>query len=142
LVATGNIYIDPGVKELDGVYIAKNDDSGDKGNIYTCSVKTGGTFTPEPAKTLYSNCDNQLTVVGSFVADQVNLMRTYGTLKNSTTGTNCDNKGVTSSTRPTCAAEVFDFSPEVYLSNPAIESQGGNGGATQYDSIESLPPVL
>jgi hypothetical protein len=40
----------------------------------------------------------------------------------------------------TCAAEVFDFSPELYLSSPAIAPT--NGGGVQPTSITSLPPVL
>jgi hypothetical protein len=43
-------------------------------------------------------------------------------------------------TDQTCAAEVFELSPELYLSTPAI--QRPNGGAPQWDSVTSLPPVL
>jgi hypothetical protein len=39
-----------------------------------------------------------------------------------------------------CASEIFMFSPEVYLSQPAI---GGNpNGPVKYDFITSLSPVL
>lgn len=43
-------------------------------------------------------------------------------------------------TRYTCAAEVFDFSPDLYLSNPAIMLP--SYGADVFDSVTSLPPVL
>ncbi len=40
----------------------------------------------------------------------------------------------------TCAAEVFDFSPELYLSNPSLELPGRS--KLRFDSITSLPPIL
>ncbi len=52
----------------------------------------------------------------------------------------CDNNGSLTSNRPTCASEVFDFSPETYLSTPAIEPP--NNGQPQWDSVTSLPPIL
>jgi hypothetical protein len=83
--ATGNIYIDPGVKQLSGVYIAqqktKSDGTPDTttGKIYTCADSTG--FAPMSAANLYNGCKNQLVVYGSFVADQINLMRSLGSLR-------------------------------------------------------------
>jgi hypothetical protein len=51
----------------------------------------------------------------------------------------CSNAGTQVDTS-TCAAEVFRFSPEAYLTDPDTELP--SGGATQYDSYTSLPPVL
>ena len=74
--ATGNIYLagnvagQPGVTQLDGLYTAQN-------NIYTCS----NGFAYMPANRLYAECKNQLLVNGSFVADNVKLMRTFGSLR-------------------------------------------------------------
>ncbi|HVV66709.1 MAG TPA: hypothetical protein VHB72_01405 [Candidatus Saccharimonadales bacterium] len=53
--------------------------------------------------------------------------------------TRCSNGG-TQVTTSTCAAEVFQYSPSLYISTPAILQP--NSGATQYDAITSLPPVL
>jgi hypothetical protein len=139
VVTGGNIYIGHNVTELDGIYVAQSA-NGHGGSIYTCS----NGFAPMDAAGLYANCSNQLIVYGSFIADQVNLMRTFGTLENAQstenprTGTTrtCANGG----TKKVCAAEVFDFSPEMNLSSPAI--QPPNNGATTYDSITSLPPIL
>ncbi len=78
LHATGKIYIKPSVTSLAGLYIAQKDSGGSGGKIYTCADSSG--FAPLPAKNLYS-CNNQLVVYGSFVADQVNLMRTFGSLR-------------------------------------------------------------
>jgi hypothetical protein len=130
LVATGNIYIDGNVGRLDGSYQAG-------GKIYTCA----NGFAAVTATNLYAQCNKQLTVNGSFVATQVNLLRTFGSLRNDSSGTpSCSNSGGSTSTRPTCAAEVFDFSPEQYLAHPAARKPAG--GALQYDAITSLPPVL
>jgi hypothetical protein len=134
LEATGNIYIDPGVSELDGIYVAH-------GKIYTCS----NGFAPVAAVDIYDTCNtNQLTVNGSFSASQVNLERSIGTLSDASSGENlssgvktCANTAVK---EPVCAAEIFNFSPEIYLSDPAVNQP--NNGAPTYDAITSLPPVL
>lgn len=79
--ATGNIYIDPGVTELDGDYISDH-------KIYTCNnATTGGNgfgaASPSnaPPNNMFSACKNQLLVRGSFVANQVNFARTFGSLR-------------------------------------------------------------
>lgn len=147
LHATGNIYIGSNVTNLDGLYVAKGSPSGgtvSKGRIFTCSLKFGTAFVAWPQNSMYDYCKNQLTVRGAFVAYKVNLMRTYGSLRDSKnnesprsgTSPGCSN----GSSKQTCAAEVFDFSPEFYLSNPAIENPSTS--TQQYDSIISLPPVL
>ncbi|HSW85169.1 MAG TPA: hypothetical protein VLF79_00960 [Candidatus Saccharimonadales bacterium] len=91
LVATGNIYIAKQVTELDGIYASIPADptksaNGTAGRIYTCSEQsnpysTGALVT---SANLFNDCKNQLTVYGSFVANQVKLMRTYGTLRDET----------------------------------------------------------
>jgi hypothetical protein len=139
VVTGGNIYIDHSVTELDGMYVAEVA-NGHGGTIYTC---TAG-FAPTAAPDLYTSCSNQLTVYGSFIADQINLMRTFGTLKNAQSAEN-PRTGTTrtcanGTAKKVCAAEIFDFSPEMNLSTPAI--QPPSNGATSYDSITSLPPVL
>lgn len=81
LHATGNIYIAPGVTHLDGIYVSTKDG----GAIYTCGQNNGGgNFQPVAHNQVYGTCNNQLVVNGSFVADHINLMRTYGTLRDDT----------------------------------------------------------
>jgi hypothetical protein len=77
LHATGNIYIDPNVTVLDGVYTAEPT-SGSKA-IYTCAGPSH--YAPMAQGSLYGGCNKQLTIHGSFVAQHVNLMRTYGSLR-------------------------------------------------------------
>lgn len=79
LHATGNIYIAPGVTQLAGIYIAQAKSDGTAGKIYTCADATG--FAPMSTANLYNGCKNQLVVYGSFVADQINLMRSFGSLR-------------------------------------------------------------
>ncbi len=74
LKASGNIYIDPSVTELDGLYIAKN-------KIYTCGVNNGGSFAPVAVSSLHGTCNNQLVIYGNFIAKQLNLLRTFGSLR-------------------------------------------------------------
>jgi hypothetical protein len=81
LYATGNIYIDPSVTELDGVYSAQPASASAGGKIYTCGLSS---YTPMAKDNLYGSCHNQLTVYGNFVANQVNMMRTFGSLRDDT----------------------------------------------------------
>ncbi len=157
VVTGGNIYIDPDVTRLDGVYVAKK--SGDKGGtIYTC----GNGFAPKKSviwDASYDNtCNKQLTVNGAFVADQINLMRTYGTLKNGqflepnsqpSTPANpygflpygCDNNsGGYTGLNVSCAAEIFKYAPWLYQGRP--QTKPDSNGAGMFNAITSLPPVL
>ncbi len=79
LIAKGNIYIGPNVTQLDGVYIAQPRDDGTKGTIYTC---TNG-LSLFLAKDIYNNCQKNLTITGSFIANQVKFQRARGTVENS-----------------------------------------------------------
>ena len=127
LVVKGNIYIAPGVTQLDGYFIAQDTSpSTTKGRIFTC---TDGTNNPTAAY-LAANCGSQLRINGSFVAEHVNFLRTYKTLRNSVTG---ELSSVSNS------AEVFEYSPEQLISTPAIAPFNTTG---KFDSIVSLPPQL
>lgn len=82
--ATGNIYISNNVTRLDGVYIAQRKDPSQPpsntngGIIYTCGVAS---YQPVTSANVYHNCRNQLTVYGTFIANKVNMMRSYGSLR-------------------------------------------------------------
>ncbi len=75
LVATGNIYIDNNVHQLDGTYIAQPKDSTHGGTIYTCGTSS------YQVNNSYSGCKNQLLVNGSLKADNIKLLRTFGSLR-------------------------------------------------------------
>lgn len=123
LIVKGNIYISKNVTRLDGLYVAQQNGSSG-GVIYTC---TNGS-TPVATTALAGNCSNKLTVNGAFVAHSVQLLRTAGTLTQSSAG----ETGTSGR-----AAEVFNYSPLMWIVSPPQQ----NGGDT-YDSITSLPPIL
>jgi hypothetical protein len=120
IIANGNIYISSASARVDGLYVAEPDGSGNNGVIYTCAP---GFAAPALDNTLFNNCNTQLTVNGSFVAKQVWLTRTAGTLHGGS---------------PT---ETFNFNPEVWLTTPPAVSTGASG-AGAYDAYTTLPPIL
>lgn len=125
LVVRGNIFIDNDVTRLDGVYIAQaNGATG--GVIHTCAA---GATPIALDGNLFDTCDTKLEINGAFVANQVRLLRTIGTLSRSTTG----ETGATSA-----AGEVFNYNPTLWLAQPPAPA----GEAGDYDAIISLPPVL
>jgi hypothetical protein len=151
IVKNGNIHIDPSVTQLDGVYVAQPDTTSattinKTGIINTCWLANA-------TNSIYNNCKNQLVVNGAFVANRVLLARSYSSLRYSQSGEHnmpgsarsCGNidKDVSASqpTAPDCAAEIFNFSPELYMSQPAINARFG-APSGKYDSITSLSPVL
>lgn len=152
LVAEGNIYIDPSVTVLDGVYVSQKDPSGTGGTIDTCATNSG----KYPLILYYDNCKtNQLMVNGAFVADQINLLRISSSIRTAldgeypaTAGGRCDGN-VRTGSRPSssherqhdCAADIINFSPETYLSEPSMIPIGGPSSG-KYDYITSLSPVL
>ncbi len=117
LYVEGNIYVQPSVTELHGVYTAqKNSTSG--GDIVTCALLP--TDVSEP----YGACNQPLTVVGSMDAEgHLELTRTYGNLAN------------VPGRAPAAPAETFEYNPELWLN--AL-----NGDSTNVKTYTSLPPVL
>lgn len=124
LVVKGNIRISNGVSNLDGLYIAQSNGALNTGEIFTCTNR--------------ATCNStRLIVNGAFIANRVHFWRTFGTLRNSSSSirTATDNN----------AAELFLFSPEIYLSPPLFKELGessSGGSPGQYDFIVNLPPVL
>ena len=136
VVVRGNIYIDKDVEFVDGTYIAQPtyDASGNKdpntGYIYTCTDGSSKIVAPSA---IFSDCsDKQLTVTGTFMAERVVLNRTKDTIRDSE---------YRESVRRSKAAEVFIFSPDVYLSPPVFKpSDTPTNGIYEY--ISTLPPIL
>jgi len=123
VVVKGNIYIRPGISQLDGFYIAQPVDANStKGIIFTCAPSDFASDKDNLLKgTLYDACNKSLTVNGAFLARQVWLLRTSGTVT-------------------TTPAEVFNYVPDVWLTAPF--GNGINTDYGDYDAISSLPPVL
>lgn len=131
MVVRGDIFIDLAVNRLDGQYVAQPRADGTGGRIYTCAstLSSPSMYTPLTlTSSLGSQCANKLTVNGSFVAKQVHLLRTVGSLRASTAGEASSSANI---------AEVFNYNPALWISQPT-----STGGVSQYDAINSLPPVL
>ena len=138
IVVGGNIYIGSNVTELDGLYVAEPTDINGTitgGTIYTCATDPGGLSSPyyyNPSGTnaisnYYSTCSkNKLTIYGSFVAQQVEFLRTSGTLGQASGDTLVNNH----------AAEVFDYTPEMWL------PRDNSSPSDSYTAITGLPPEL
>lgn len=132
LVVRGNIYISGSVTRLDGVYISqRNTAANTGGTIYTCA--TGIALPQINQGQFYNGCTNKLAVNGAFVANNVEFLRTGGTLSQSTSDGSTNASGGGNS-----AAEVFNFNPSVWMVQPL----DGSGRVDNYDAITSLPPVL
>lgn len=129
LVVRGDIFIDNNVTQLDGVYIAQANGAVG-GNIYTCAT---GPSVLALNGALYNTCNTKLTVNGLFSAKQIHLMRTSGTISQSTAA---------ESRTSNSAAEVFNYNPSLWIAQPAPGSNTNNTKVGDYDSITSLPPVL
>lgn len=127
LVVKGNIYISRNITRLDGVYIAQPDSLGNRGVIYTCSNSTvNGPPSVADLNDAVTGCKkNTLTVNGAFIAKELKLYRSIGTL---------------SANNP---AEIFNATPATWLATPcAISDSCTPGGKPGVDAITSLPPIL
>ena len=142
MLVARNIYIAPGVTQLDGVYVAQGDDSS-AGRLVTCQ-----------ADNIFNDCQNPLVINGSIVAEDIELTRTRGSLSNANVnegreGQNPFNVGGCRWTSDasdagtlgggSCAAEIISFSPEMYL---AISQLLVPEESFDYDSYTILPPNL
>lgn len=133
IIATGNIYVDPSVTELNGIYVAQGKStSADTGGFYSCIPASSAftSFVPGTSSYDYNACSaNTLTVNGSVIAKRLVLTRSRGSV---------------GSTVAQTYAEVFNYSPLVWLSPTGIggSSAGTDDLGNDYQSITSLPPVL
>lgn len=137
LVVRGNIYIQPGVTQLDGMYIAlPNGASG--GNIYTCANGAA------PITTTWTGCRTQLVVNGAFVAQKVHLHRDCGTARRAagfaeqTVYTGSEGDAQSCGGGSTGAAEVFNYLPELWIGS----AYGNDDNDTTYDAVLNAAPIL
>jgi hypothetical protein len=131
LIVRGNIYVAPGVTELNGVFVAQPRAGGaanTTGRFYTCWPG----HTPTPAD-INGVCRTRLTVYGAVVADLIKLTRSSGSAHTSSTLERYDGAGFGLGT----AAERFIYTPEVWLTG---DFDSGGGG--DLNSFLTLPPVL
>ena len=135
IIANGSIFVDAGVRNLEGLYAAIPDAGYDtrdntfaspvKGTFITCAHGftsfDPATWNDAATPTYKSACTQSLTINGGVIANQVWMLRLAGDL-----GT-----GI--------AAEVINYTPEMWL---AIDPAQPVAVDMSYQSIVSLPPVL
>jgi hypothetical protein len=133
----GDIFVDNSVSTLHGFFVAQGsvaDNVGIQatGNFITCGTSNPGDTTFSQT-TLYATCSvKPLDVDGAVYADYFLLERSYGDVNN-----------VNMSTSNTAnAAEVFQYSPELWVPAVACTSTVAACINTNYASINSAPPVL
>lgn len=145
LIVKGSIYIDKGVTELDGLYVAQPAGktatavSADDGDIWTCypSTKTKPDYTFPPT------CTAPLVVNGALIAKQINFLRVNGDV--GAANSNDDKLGIVDS----CAggscnlSEVVNYTPDMIMGGNFFSSGGtSSSGGLPIDSVISLPPVF
>jgi hypothetical protein len=146
-VVRGNIFIDPNVTQLDGIYIAVPNGN-NSGIIDTCAVdNVVNDYDPLGAPANGSGtCDDLLEINGSFIAQNIYFRRTSGGINEAATGNNVNQRcrhsvleGGGNDER--CAAETFRFSPEAYLARPFFDF-GQPESYLQILQLRDLPPVF
>jgi hypothetical protein len=152
LVAKGNIYVGKNVTRLDGMYVAQAKNDGSGGVIFTCAVQGG--YTGYGDTTKFDNCGGpggegagtvrQLTVNGAFIAKDIKLDRVHKSVRDSCRGEYTSaNPSWAASCPATQASEIFNFSPEMWLSQPPFASDAsGFSSTSRFQYYTTLPPVL
>ncbi|MBC7581988.1 hypothetical protein H7097_03950, partial [Aeromicrobium sp.] len=118
IIASGSIYVDNSVTQLDGFYAAQGSKLNSAGLFVTCSDAAGQILQSS------ATCGNQLRINGGVATKQLILNRARG-----------DRDGRYS--QPEEPAEIITFSPQFWLPN---STESNSVGAWQ--SVTSLPPIL
>jgi hypothetical protein len=113
IIAQGNIFIDPSVTQLDGVYIAQG--GGGSGIFSTCAPN-GVTVTKAQEAT---TCHNPLIVNGAVIANHVYNVRAANTLFNNS-----------------APSENYNFVPSAIVGSPNLSSE------VFLEGLFSQPPVF
>jgi hypothetical protein len=143
IVVKGDLYIDDDTTRLDGTYIVQPywDGSTWKGGRLITCYESAGAGRPFNNNELPTNCNKKLEINGAVISQEIILLRTNGNY--SSNPDNPTNPGGilnnVETPRSNNIAEVFNFSPEIYL-NPANFTTSSSTG--KYDAINVLPPTF
>jgi hypothetical protein len=145
---SSGLFIQYDVTELHGFFTAEQHNAGsminpERGTIFDCAYMQGGTiYTSANLDDAASgvapdDCDHQLQIYGTMEANLIYLERSYGDL-------NPEDAGAMSAgpTNEDNAAEVFNYSPEVWIPDAATNCTVGSCVTSTYEAETSLPPVL
>jgi hypothetical protein len=110
IISTGNIFVKANVKQMDGLFVAKN-------TFNTCSDAPAGNLST-------NDCKEQLVINGSVIAGTLTLLRTHGA------------EGGDDNARKT-PAEIFNFNAEMYLRSAL---NGSSSTTLRTVDEKDLPP--
>jgi hypothetical protein len=129
LITRGNIYVANDVSTITGLFIAQPKDDGTKGAFSTCANVQGNNVTAADANYIANNCQGQLNIKGSVIAQHV-----YPTRAGDTLG---------KYTGPGDSSEVFDYIPSMVVGQPNLKPQCGGAAVPNCpNNTNSLPPVF
>lgn len=151
MIVARNIVIGRDVTRLDGMYVAQGDDA-NSGKIWTCDEY-------DETENIYDECTKQLVVNGALHAtNSVYFMRSFGSLRDGAAnegrsnanpiGSGCGTKSGTNgnpsnagtfNSSTSCAAEVINFTPEMFLPLTEIVTPEDS---FKYDSFSVGAPNL
>ncbi|MEX0919619.1 MAG: hypothetical protein WDZ32_00570, partial [Candidatus Saccharimonadales bacterium] len=119
IIAKGDILVESDVEEINAMLYAIPRNEGNGGVLDTCSDH----------ENLGTNvCDEQLTITGVVVADRLDLKRTHGGI---------------SGNRDREPAEIFRFSPEMFIRAPYfVFASGVPTPDLQVQQLVDLPPLF
>jgi hypothetical protein len=133
IITTGNIYVKNDVSTITGLFIAQPHDDG-LGNVTggafaTCAdVRNNGASLAD-ANYIANNCQGQLNIKGSVIAQHV-----YPTRAGDTLG---------KYTGPGDSSEVFDYIPSMVVGQPNLKPQCGGAAVPNCpNNTTNLPPVF
>ena len=122
VIAKGNIIVDRSVENISGIFVAQPNGVSGSGSIVTCDETVDDD--------LFDECNKELRVTGSFIAQKIDWRRMSGDLFNAVPDTDRNSND---------AAEVIDISPSLYYSSPPVLPKSQR---YTYDSIRNLSPVF
>lgn len=123
IVASGNIYIDEDITQVDAILISQGDEG-----VWTCSDG----FSPVD-NVADGKCYKPLTINGAIIANRINFMRTHENSAENLTGGVHDGSSIPS--------EVINFQPEFFLSSPVFKSNFFQEDELRTLLFKDLPPV-
>lgn len=142
LIVKGNIYIGSGVTKLEGLYIAQPTTGTNDGNIWTCSVASGGILRPPSSTETSANCKEKLVINGAVVAKHVTFNRVGGKgdlRNNSLYWTTSSDKETSSIDGSNKAVEEINYIPEMVMGSPYLNAIDNS---SRLDAITVLPPLF
>jgi hypothetical protein len=119
VIASGNIYVDANVTQLDGQYIAQG------GNFITCAQNVAGNYGLSGVGAI-GTCNKQLKIYGFVAAGKA-------VVPNRTLG---DFAGAAGQVET--PGEFFYYNPQMWLTGGSTSG----GGVGSWQAVTSLPPIL